>query len=133
MTDTPKKVRDRMKNEQKNVAPFPLQRTRSIRRVYPIGYRVLVKIEPDQNQTEGGLYLPPGAKENMQESLLVEVLEVASAQDEDSGHETNVSGVPLGAQVLIPKEAGVKVPWDDTLRLVETQDVLAIVSEISVV
>ena len=113
--------------------PNPRSQTiKSIKRVFPLGYRVLVKISKEQSQSDGGLYLPDGAKESMQESLLVEVLEVASAQDDELGHETNVSGIPLGATVLIPKEAGIKVPWDDTLRIVETQDVLAVVSEIAV-
>jgi co-chaperonin GroES (HSP10) len=43
----------------------------------------------------------------------------------------NVSGVPLGARVLFAKAAGVKVPWDDDLRILETKEVLATVDEIS--
>lgn len=80
--------------------------------------------------TEAGLYLPEGAKQSMMESLLAEVIEVASASDVHSDEETNVSGVPLGAKVLIPKNAGVKIPWDDESRIVDTQDILAIVDEI---
>ncbi len=103
------------------------------RAIHPLGYRVVVRILKDQNQTEGGLYLPEGAKENMQESLLVQVTEVATATDEDTDRETNVSGVPLGALVLIPKSAGIKVPWDDNLRIVDTEDVLCVVTEESVI
>lgn len=83
--------------------------------------------------TESGLYLPEGAKQNMQEALLAKVVEVASATDSQTDEETNVSGVPLGAYVLVPKNAGVRVPWDENLRIVETKEVLAIVSEISVI
>ncbi|MCB9030715.1 MAG: co-chaperone GroES [Deltaproteobacteria bacterium] len=97
----------------------------------PLGYRVVVKICKDNNLSEGGLYLPEGAKQGMSESLLAEVLEVASATDEDTDEEANVSGVPLGALVLIEKTVGVKIPWDDELRIVDTDDVLAIVSEVS--
>jgi chaperonin GroES len=103
------------------------------RAIHPLGYRVVVRILKEQNQTDGGLYLPEGAKENMQESLLVQVTEVATATDEDTDRETNVSGVPLGALVLIPKSAGVKVPWDDNLRIVDTEDVLCVVTEESVI
>lgn len=103
------------------------------RAIHPLGYRVVVRILKDQNQTEGGLYLPEGAKENMQESLLVQVTEVATATDEDTDRETNVSGVPLGALVLIPKSAGIKVPWDDNLRIIDTEDVLCVVTEESVI
>ena len=93
--------------------------------------RVLVRILEAENQSPGGLYLPEGAKEAMQESLLVEVLEVASAVDDDTDEETNISGIPEGATVLIAKEVGIRVPWDDALRIVDTKDVLAIVEEIS--
>ena len=80
--------------------------------------------------SEGGLYLPEGAKEAMVESILCEVIEVASALDNSTEEETNVSGVPLGSRVLISRRAGIKVPWDDQLRIVETKDVLATVEQI---
>ena len=104
---------------------------RKIRRVHPLGFRVLVKIQKDANVTDSGLYLPEGAKELMQESVVAQVIEVASAVDTDTSEETNVSGVPLGSTVLIPKTTGVRVPWDDDLRIVETKDILALVDEIS--
>ena len=103
-----------------------------IRRINPLGMRVVVQIRPDGNTTEAGLYLPEGSKESMQDSLLSEVIEVAVAHDADIQEEANISGVPLGAMVLIPKDAGVKVPWDENLRIVETGEILAIVTEVSV-
>lgn len=104
-----------------------------MRKVSPLGMRVLLRIRREANVTDGGLYLPEGAKQSMAESFLAEVIEVASAADEHGDEETNISGVPLGAMVLIPKHAGVKVPWDEDLRLVETKEVLAIVNEIEIV
>ena len=103
---------------------------RRIRKISPLGFRVLVKIEKDANVTDTGLYLPEGAKESAMESVIAEVLEVATAQNEFDDEFTNVSGIPLAAKVLIPKGAGTKVPWDDSLRIVNTKDVLAIVDEI---
>jgi hypothetical protein len=50
-----------------------------------------------------------------------------------SDEEANISGIPLGALVLIGKHAGVRVPWDDNLRLVETKEILALVHEMSLV
>jgi co-chaperonin GroES (HSP10) len=105
----------------------------NVRRINPIGMRVVVLIQKDSNQTEGGLYLPEGAKQNMAESLLAKVIEVASAHDSHTDEDTNVSGIPLGATVLILKTAGVKVPWDEDLRIVETKEVLATIEEIAVV
>ncbi len=104
---------------------------RRIRRVHPLGLRVLVRIQKDLNVTDSGLYLPEGAKEALQESIVAEVIEVASAVDSDTSEETNVSGIPNGSTVLIPKNAGVRVPWDDELRIVETREILALVDEIS--
>lgn len=104
-----------------------------IRKVSPLGMRVLVRIERESNVTDSGLYLPEGAKQSMMESLLAEVIEVASATDIDTQEETNVSGVPLGAKVLIAKTAGISLPWDELCRLVDTKDILAIVDEVNLV
>lgn len=103
-----------------------------MRKISPIGMRVVVHIRKEGNQTEAGLYLPEGAKQAMAESIIAEVIEVASAHDDHTDEETNVSGIPLGAIVLIEKDAGTKVPWDEELRIVETKQVLAIVNEIDI-
>lgn len=102
---------------------------RQLRTISPLGMRVLVRLRPESNVTDGGLYLPEGAKQSLQESLLVEVIEVASALDSDTDEETNISGIPHGSLCLIPKKAGVTIPWDDSLRIVETKEVLALVNE----
>ena len=104
---------------------------RRVRRVNPLGMRVVVRIRDDNDVTEGGLYLPEGAKQSMHESFLCEVVEVAIAHESESDEDTNVSGIPLGATVLVPKHAGTKIPWDERLRIVETKEVLAIVEEIA--
>ena len=93
--------------------------------------RVLVRIPEESNKTDGGLYLPEGAKGNMHESVIAEVVEVASAVDDENGESTNVSGIPAGSFVLIEKNVGVRVPWDEKLRIVETGDVLALVDRIN--
>lgn len=121
-----------MAGDQKDNRPDKREKRpvgRTIRSVSPLGMRVVVRLLPDENVTDGGLYLPEGAKQSFQESLLGEVVEVASALDSETDEETNISGIPLGARVLIPKKAGVTVPWDDNLRIVDTKEVLAIVAE----
>ena len=55
---------------------------------------------------------------------------VEPADYKEDGFGVNVAGVPNGAKVLFEKTAGVKVPWDDELRLLETKEVLATVDEI---
>ncbi len=105
--------------------------SRKIRRVNPLGMRVVVRLRRD-SQTDTGLYLPEGSKEAADEAALGEVVEVASAVDEDTSEEANISGVPLGSMVLIPRKSGVKVPWDEDLRIVDTKEILAIVFEAAV-
>lgn len=106
---------------------------RIVRHIMPLGPRVLVKVIPQDDRAESGLYLPQGAKERTQEALYGEVVEVARAEPTDlkqEGFGVNVAGVPHGAKVLFGKNAGVKVPWDEELRLLETKEVLATVDEI---
>lgn len=101
----------------------------TIRSIHPLGLRVVVQIRKESNMTEAGLYLPEGAKEARQESILGEVLAVASAIDQETKEEANISGIPEGALVLIPKTAGIAIPWDEELRIIETKDVLAVIGE----
>jgi co-chaperonin GroES (HSP10) len=103
--------------------------SKAIRRINPVGMRVVVRLIKDSNQTESGLYLPEGSKQALAESVLAEVVEVATAQETHSEDETNVSGIPLGAIVLVKKDTGCRIPWDDELRILETKEVLAIVDE----
>jgi co-chaperonin GroES (HSP10) len=99
----------------------------------PLGPRVLVRVLHEEDVADSGLYLPAGAKERMQESLYGEVVEVARAAPTDpkEGFGANVAGVPHGAKVLFGKNAGIRVPWDDDLRILETKEVLATVQEVS--
>ena len=112
-----------------NLVPIKNRADRKVKSVNPLGMRVLVRLKKEENQTDAGLFLPEGAKEEHAESVLAEVIEVASAIDEETEEEANISGIPFGATILIGKLSGVQVPWDDQLRLVETADVLAVVEE----
>lgn len=118
---------------------------RFTRHIQPLGPRVLVRIVKHPDRSEAGLFLPQGVKESHAAALLAEVVEVARTKprgetnaigetdddDDDDDAEpdlgTNVSGVPLGANVLFEKDRGIAVPWDDSLRLLEVRHVLAIV------
>jgi co-chaperonin GroES (HSP10) len=116
------------------------------RHIQPVGPRILVKIVKEADRSETGLFLPAGVKESNAAALLGEVVEVArtmpkaepplSDEDEESDEDAeigraslgkNVSGIPLGANVLFEKERGVTVPWDDNLRVLEVRHVLALV------
>ena len=102
------------------------------RLILPLGLRVLVEVTRLEERTDGGLYLPAGAKEAGDEALYGKVIEVARDRPTSDDVTENVSGVPHGAQVLFRKEAGVRVPWDDRLRLIDVKDILATVEEVTV-
>jgi co-chaperonin GroES (HSP10) len=102
---------------------------RKTKHVQPLGPRVLVRLEENADQTPSGLYLPQGVQERHQEALYAQVIEVArdALATEELGD--NVSGIPLGVYVLFPKDMGLTVPWDTSLRLVKTMDIVAVVEE----
>jgi len=139
--DRPKPKPDEPESEPLVVEPAP-KVTRHIR---PLGPRVLVRVLKSPDRSEAGLFLPAGVKDAHAAALFGEVVEVArtmpksegtedEADDEDEDERpslgTNVSGVPLGANVLFEKERGVTVPWDESLRILEVRYVLAIVDVI---
>ena len=105
------------------------------RYIQPLGMRVLVRVIKEDDIHQSGLYLPAGSKEKMQEALYGEVLEVARTRPEDLESKAslgeNVSGIPCGVKVLFPKHEGLRIPWDESLRLLEVKNVLAIVEEVS--
>jgi len=121
---------DREEGEKKAISADPPKRR--IRHIQPLGMRVLVRIIANDERSPGGLFLPAGVAEKHQEALYGEVIEVARTNPatEDEPHlGENVSGVPSGSQVLFPKDAGVRVPWDSDLRVIDTKEVLAVVEE----
>lgn len=109
----------------------PDERNRRHRLILPLGLRVLVAVIKIEERTDSGLYLPAGAKEAHDEALYGKVIEVARDRPTTDKVTENVSGVPHGAYVLFRKEAGVRVPWDDRLRLIDVKDILATVEEVS--
>lgn len=108
-----------------------LPKPRAHRLIMPLGMRVLVRLIKDEDRTDAGLYLPQGAKELDDEALYGEVIEVARDKPTTDDVAENISGVPHGSRVLFKKEAGVTVPWDARLRLLDVKDILATVEEIS--
>ncbi len=92
---------------------------------------MLVQVLKTEERTDAGLYLPAGAKEASDDAFYGKVVEVARDKPTtDATASENVSGVPHNAFVLFRKEAGVRVPWDDRLRLIDVKDILATVEEV---
>ena len=136
-------------SDEDDKPPQPPEPPRRLtRHVQPLGPRVLVRVVKSPDRSEAGLFLPQGVKDDNAMALLGEVVEVARtmpkgetlADDEEVSRDddderadfgTNVSGVPLGANVLFEKDRGVVVPWDETLRIIEVRYILAIVDIIT--
>ena len=92
--------------------------------ITPLGTRVLVKrIEPEEQKSDGGIFLPDTAKEKPQEA---EVVAIGPGRLEDGNRVA--PEVSEGDKVLIGKYSGteVKVDGDDYLIMRE-DDILAIV------
>ncbi len=137
------KPRSKRPDDGPEIVPPDGDRPRKVsRHIQPLGPRVLVRLIKTPDRSESGLYLPAGARDSHSEALLAEVVEVArtmpraayidDGDDDDDDDDApdlgeNVSGIPVGAQVLFAKEQGVTVPWDDSLRLLSVRHVLAIV------
>jgi co-chaperonin GroES (HSP10) len=115
------------------VAPLSSNETSDVKRhrlILPLGLRVLVQMIRIDERTDAGLYLPVGAKEAHDEAQYGKVIEVARDRPSSDDVAENVSGVPHGAFVLFRKEAGVRVPWDERLRVIDVKDILATVEEV---
>lgn len=105
-----------------------------IRHIKPLGPRVLVRLVKLETTTDSGLILPEGVKEAYDDALYGQVVEVARTEAGTGDTPTlgeNVSGVPVNAYVLFPKDEGLAVPWDDQLRLLPVKAIFATVEEIS--
>lgn len=100
------------------------------RHVKPLGPRVLVRLQPGDDRTQSGLFLPAGAKDATAQAAYGKVVEVARADDDEEGFGRNVSGVPEGVMVLFPKDEGLPVPWDEGMRVLEVKHIFAVVEEI---
>lgn len=86
-------------------------------KIKPLGDRVLLKIEKEEEKTKGGLYIPETAQEKTQEGVVVAV-----------GDDKDVITVKEGQKVMYDKYAGtnIKIDGDDHL-IVKMDDVIAVV------
>ncbi|MEM9283436.1 MAG: co-chaperone GroES [Verrucomicrobiota bacterium] len=93
--------------------------------ITPLGTRVLVKrIEPEEQKSEGGIFLPDTAKEKPQEA---EVLALGNGKNDDG--EIVEFSVSVGDSVLISKYGGTEVKINgDECVIVNESDILGIMS-----
>lgn len=87
--------------------------------VQPLGSRVLVRIEPEEQVTKSGLYVPDTSREKPQRGVVVAI-----------GDEAEVIKVTPGDRVLFAKYTGTEIRVESTDHLIiESTDLLAILRD----
>ena len=86
-------------------------------KIKPLGDRVLIKMESEENQKVGSLFIPQTAQEKTNTGVIAEV-----------GDDKDVITVKVGDKVMYDKYAGTKIEADgEEYLLVRMSDVLAVV------
>ena len=95
-------------------------------KVKPLGDRVLVRPQEEEEQVKGGIIIPDTAKEKPQRG---EVVAVGDGKPDDSGNRIAPS-VSSGDVVLYGKYSGTEVRLDDEDHLIMSEsDILAIIED----
>ncbi|MCE2439835.1 MAG: co-chaperone GroES [Candidatus Latescibacteria bacterium] len=95
-------------------------------KVKPLGDRVLVRPQEEEEQVKGGIIIPDTAKEKPQRG---EVVAVGDGKLDDSGTRISPS-VSSGDVVLYGKYSGTEVRLDDEDHLIMSEsDILAIIED----
>ncbi len=93
-------------------------------KIVPIGDRIVVKLEENEEKTKSGIVLPDTAKEKPQRG---KVVAVGSGRILDSGKKVELE-VKEGDTVIFSKYAGTEVKLDGEKYLILSEsDVLAII------
>ncbi len=89
--------------------------------IRPLGSRVLVRVEQEENITSSGLYVPDTAKEKPQRGVVVAI-----------GDDSEVIKVAVGDRVLFPKYTGTEIRIEAADHLIiESADMLAVLQTAS--
>ncbi|RAI15140.1 MAG: co-chaperone GroES [Candidatus Melainabacteria bacterium] len=92
--------------------------------IRPLGDKIVIKVIEDNEQTQGGIFIPDNAKEKPQKG---EVISVGEGRTLDSGEKEPV-GVKVGETILYAKYAGTDVKLDGTIyKILSIKDVLAVI------
>ncbi len=92
-------------------------------KIVPIGDRIVVKIEENEERTKSGIVLPDTAKEKPQKG---KVVAVGSGRLLDNGKKVELE-VKVGDTVIFSKYAGTEIKLDGEKYLILSEsDVLAI-------
>lgn len=88
--------------------------------IKPLNNYLLIELEPEQEKTSGGLYMPQGSNANATDILKKgKVLEVG----EKAAEKLNVG---VGAFIFYNKHAFTKIPGEPTMAFVRLEDVYGV-------
>ena len=93
-------------------------------KIQPLGDRVLVEPQEEQEVKKGGIIIPDTAKEKPQQGV---VIAVGTGKLNDKG-EKIAFNVQKGDQVLMPKYGGTEIKLDGkTYQIMREEDILGII------
>ena len=93
------------------------------KKLKPLGDRVIVKQEPEEEKTKSGIVLPESAKEKPQEGT---VIAVGEGRVLDSGQKVPVA-VKVGDKIIYSKYGGTEVKIDgEEYIILGERDILAV-------
>jgi chaperonin GroES len=93
--------------------------------IQPLGDRVVVKPKPQDDKTEGGLYIPDSAKEKPQRGTVTSV----GPGRVENGNKIDMT-VEEGNEVLYGKYAGTEVTLDgEEYLIMRESDIFGIIEE----
>jgi len=96
----------------------------------PVGWRVLIKVKPVQDQTSGGVYLAPISQDTARVAAMIgQVVELGGDAYGDVGR-FNREWCEVDDWVMIGKYAGVKFEIDkEEYRMINDDEVIAVVTD----
>jgi len=97
----------------------------------PTGHHILVEVDRAKEKTTGGLYIPESAKERRKQEGTTGTL-VAVGPQAWLAFADGKPWASVGDRVLCVKHAGVALESNPDLRLMNDEDVLAVVTRIDV-
>ena len=93
-------------------------------KIQPLGDRVLVEPQKEEEVKKGGIIIPDAAKEKPQQG---KVIAIGTGKIDDSGKKIPFN-VKKGDRVLMPKYGGTEVP-DTKYVLIREEDILGVLED----
>lgn len=98
--------------------------------IWPVGYRVLVKPDPIEEKTEGGIILTDGTKEEQNQATFTGEV-VDTGFDCYPAHETEQPWCHVGDRVMFAQHQGEALVGKDneTYRIINDKQVIALIDK----